>query len=234
MKINNNHSKEKLAEAVFDAAASKRIHKTGYVRHVGGIYPSENDTVASHLHAVSVIALKFAYEFDKALKANGITLDIEKVLRMVIMHDHGEMRSGDTGATSTAIFGVCKLHFLERDGLEKSLGGWKAKEQVMADYDEYRNYSSAESLLVHAADALEGIEKGLHVAHNKPWIVEEMLYHILADVVTIFRSKDKMYPELNGVGGYLADNVIIPGVQALFDAYRVSADAKEIVANHSD
>lgn len=227
-------SKEKIAEAVFDAVASKRIHKTGYVRHVGGIYPSENDTVAAHLHAVSVIALKLAYEFKTPLKERGIDLDIEKVLRMAIMHDHGEMRSGDTGATSMATFGVCKLHFLERDGLEKSLGDWSSKEQVMTDFDEYREYSKTESLLVHAADVLEGLEKGLHVAYNKPWILEGMLYHVLAENVKIFESKDKMYPELNGVGSYLADNVIISGAQAIFNAYKVKADAREIAEKYAD
>lgn len=221
-------SSKKLAEGVFDAVASKRIHKTGYVRHVGGIYPSENDTVAAHLHAVATITLKLAYEIREDIEKLGVKLDMQKMFEMVIMHDHGETRSGDTGAQSIATFGVCKLHFLERDGLEKSVKGWKCSDKVMEYFDEYRTYSSPESLLVHAADVLEGLEKGLHSSHAKPWIIEDMLYPIIAENVEIFMHKHNSYPHLKDVAHYLIDAVIIPGAQELFNAYRIPVDVREV------
>src|SRR6266849_4619315 len=105
-------------DIIFDAVAAKRSIKTGYVRQPGGLYPSQCDTVASHSHAVSLLSVTIAHEIKDDLEKIGVRLNLERVATMAIFHDQGETRSGDTGATSYAVYGVCKLYNFEMEGLE--------------------------------------------------------------------------------------------------------------------
>lgn len=204
-----------LVDAILDAAATKRIVKTGYVRQAGGLYPGECDTVAGHSHAVAWPTILLAMELK-----DEFPLDLARVLAMVITHDHGEGRSGDTGSSSMAVFGTCKLHHLEREGLATSLKGWKAESYILELFDEYRAYSSAEALVVHAADMLEGFEKSLQRGHVQPWMIQDMLIPILADNLRIFRSREGA---LAPIGNKLAE-LILDTVAELFRRYHLEGD----------
>lgn len=202
-------------DIVFDAVAAKRSIKTGYVRQPGGLYPTQCDTVAAHSHAVSLLAMTIAHEVKDDLEKMGIHLNLERVATMAIFHDQGETRSGDTGATSHAVYGVCKLYTFEMEGLEATLKGYKVSPLAMELFDEYRKYSSPESLVVHIADNLEGFEKALHSMGNSRMIRE--------DTIRVARENMEFYErresQLKEVADFLVAKVLRPGFQYIAEAY---------------
>jgi 5'-deoxynucleotidase YfbR-like HD superfamily hydrolase len=211
--------KEKIQALVFDAVASKRVLKTGYVRQPAGLYPAECDTVASHSHAVSVIAVALGYELQDALKEHcGVTLDMADLAMLAIFHDHGEGRSGDTGAVSIATYGVCKLYSLERDALQASVENFRLADRVLKLFDDYRKYATPEALIVRAADMLEGFEKALERFHNRPWVLDDAI-RIAAYNIRVLSDRDE--PLLKRVAGFLVQHVIEPTIQSLMRTYRL-------------
>jgi len=102
----------KLKETIFDSIATKRTIKWGFVRHAGGLYPSQCDSVAAHSNSVATMSAIFAEEFTELVKEKtGFELNMKKATLMATFHDFGEGRSGDTGASSYSTRGVCNLHF---------------------------------------------------------------------------------------------------------------------------
>jgi 5'-deoxynucleotidase YfbR-like HD superfamily hydrolase len=223
---------ERLHHAIFDAVASKRVLKTGYVRQPGGLYPGECDTIAAHSHAVSVLSVLIAHEIASDLERQcGVKLNMEDITLLSIFHDHGETRSGDTGAQSIATYGVCKLYELEEDALRACVADLSLAPRAMQLFDNYRKYSSPEALIVHAADILEGFEKAAGRFHDRPWVMEDA-FRILAYNVCVFRDRLAAFPQnvaLSRAGQFLADNVILPGTQLVADQYRIAVSVRDLV-----
>ncbi|GEM_PF-2826080 len=218
----------KLRKAIFEAVAAKKILKTGYVRQPGGLYPAECDTVAAHSHTISVLSVLLASEIAEDLKkACGVELNLQDVAVLAIFHDYGEAKSGDTGAQSIAMYNVCKLHNLERDGLKSTVIDWKMADAIMKLYDDYRKYSTPEALAVHIADNLEGFEKALENFHNKPWVLENAL-RIFQENIQIYRRRKMFGEQLGNVSDFLVEQVLIPGMQALADTFRIGVDMREL------
>ena len=211
---------ERLLECIFDAVASKRVLKTGYVRHPGGLYPAQCDTVAGHSHAVSVIALVICFELRTALQgACAYSLNIQDVVLLAVIHDHGEGRSGDTGAQSMAMYGVCKLFSLERDALKASFEGLAVSETVLRLFDDYRKYSTPEALVVHAADVLEGFEKALEHFHDRPSLLTRSIETVQHNF-HLFQDREALDDEtLKKVGAFLVDRVLRPCIRGLLQSY---------------
>jgi 5'-deoxynucleotidase YfbR-like HD superfamily hydrolase len=212
-----------ILKVLTDAVNAKSILKTGYVHGLGGINSAQCDSVAAHSHAVSWLTLALGH----ALLKEGYALDMTRLLTMVIVHDQGETNSGDPGATAQATYGDhCKLYSLERDGLQASVYGLPHAGFVMELYDEYRKYSSRESLVVHAADALEGLEKGLRHGHMRPRFVRGRLISTLMDNVRILRSREG--EELAALGDHLSE-ILLSAAVGLFAAYEVAIDLRTTV-----
>ena len=66
----------------------KRLDRTGWI--LRGL-PNGTESVAAHSFGVSVTAMLLA---DKLI-AQGITVDVEKILRIALLHDWAEVRVGD-------------------------------------------------------------------------------------------------------------------------------------------
>lgn len=216
---------KRLCNTAIEAADSKRVIKTGYLRGAAGLTASECDTVASHIQAVNIPTLLLGYELQDLIQELGLTIDMCRLAFMSVFHDAGETRSGDTGSNSMAVFGSCKLHHLESQGLAAFTEGWLAQKLIMDLYDEYRGYSSVEALLVHTADIIEGLEKGLQTGHCKPWLIDGMLLPILASNINIFRRREGDLAEL---GKVLAEIILDTAVE-LFERYRVRVEVCDSV-----
>ncbi len=210
---------KKLLNVIQDAVDAKRVLKTGYVRGFGGISANSCDTIGSHGYAVGWIAYCMAYQL-----SDEFDLSVGKILEIVMVHDQGESRSGDTGASSVAVFGTCKLHALERDGLAACVAGLACSDRAMALFDEYRAASSPEALVVRLADNLEGLEKGLQHGHNKPWIVEDTLMPILAYNVALFARREG---NLRDIGLRLAE-MLISTAADLLSSYGIATSEDEL------
>src|ERR687894_2738833 len=77
----------------------KRLDRTGWT--LRGL-PNGTESVAAHSFGVSVTAMLLADKFI----AHGIIVNVEKVLRIALLHDWAEVRVGDMPRTGTLYFGA--------------------------------------------------------------------------------------------------------------------------------
>src|SRR5918996_2637484 len=77
----------------------KRLDRTGWT--LRGL-PNGTESVAAHSFGVSVAAMLLADE----LLARGVVVDVEKVLRIALLHDWAEVRVGDMPRTASFYFGA--------------------------------------------------------------------------------------------------------------------------------
>ena len=127
----------------------KRLDRTGWT--LRGL-PNGTESVASHSFGVSVTAMLLADEFI----ARGISVDVEKVLRIALLHDWAETRVGDMPRTATLYFGAEARKQAEMAAFSDVIDAVRSGKGLYANlYDEYEHRSSLESRLVKAADVLD-------------------------------------------------------------------------------
>jgi len=227
---------ELLSRSIFDAVASKRMIKTGYVGFPGGIYAHECDSVAAHSNAVTILAIIIATEYKEEVKriAN-VELNLGEIAIMAAFHDFGEIKSGDTGAQSKGIYPTeyCKLHYLEREGLQTCMQGLKAEKQILSSFDNYRQYITPESIVVHVADNLEGFEKAIACAKGTPAIIN-MAVRIMKENLEIYGRKKDFDPALGKVCDVMVGNVLLPGLQSIIEAYGYKYSIAEKIESFSE
>lgn len=127
----------------------KRLDRTGWT--LRGL-PNGTESVAAHSFGVSVTAMLLADEFI----AHGVTVDVEKVLRIALLHDWAETRVGDMPRTATLYFGSEARKQAETAAFSDIIGGLESSKGLYANlYDDYEHRSSLEARLVKAADVLD-------------------------------------------------------------------------------
>jgi putative hydrolase of HD superfamily len=90
------------------------------------------------------------------LNARGVRLDIEKVLRMALLHDWAETRVGDLPRTATGYFGSQARKHAESAAFEEIVDGMVSVRKLYRDlYDDYEQRESVEARLVKAADVID-------------------------------------------------------------------------------
>lgn len=173
----------------------KRLDRTGWT--LRGL-PNGTESVAAHSFGVSVTAMLLADKF----VAQGISVDVEKVLRIALLHDWAETRVGDMPRTATLYFGSDARKQAETAAFSDVVGGLDSAKGLYANlYAEYEHRSSLEARLVKAADVLDllvqvlaleragarGLDEFWEVAENPDFnldgvaeqIVQELLESIL-------------------------------------------------------
>jgi len=125
----------------------KRLDRTGWT--LRGL-PNGTESVAAHSFGVAVAAMLLADE----LRAQGVTLDVEKVLRMALLHDWAEVRVGDMPRIATAYFGADARKQAESRAFADVVSELK-NDLYTALYDDYERRDSLEARLVKAADVLD-------------------------------------------------------------------------------
>ncbi|HEY0728834.1 MAG TPA: HD domain-containing protein, partial [Pyrinomonadaceae bacterium] len=76
----------------------KGLDRTGWTLRG---FPNGTESVAAHSFGVSVTAMLLADE----LIAQGVAVNVEKILRISLLHDWAEARIGDMPRTATMYFG---------------------------------------------------------------------------------------------------------------------------------
>jgi len=173
----------------------KRLDRTGWI--LRGL-PNGTESVASHSFGVSVTAMLLA---DK-LMAQGIVVNVEKVLRMSLLHDWAEVRVGDMPRTATFYFGSEARKKAETAAFADVVGEVDEADGLYASlYQDYELRNSLEARLVKAADVIDllvqvlaleragarGLDEFWEVAENPEFkldgaaeqIVQELLRSIL-------------------------------------------------------
>ncbi|HEX5873842.1 MAG TPA: HD family hydrolase [Pyrinomonadaceae bacterium] len=127
----------------------KRLDRTGWT--LRGL-PNGTESVAAHSFGVSATAMMLA---DK-LVARGIPVDVEKVLRIALLHDWAETRVGDMPRTATLYFGSEARKQAEMAAFKDVVDEVDRDHGLYARlYNDYEHRTSLEARLVKAADVLD-------------------------------------------------------------------------------
>ena len=173
----------------------KRLDRTGWT--LRGL-ANGTESVASHSFGVCITAMMLADE----VKARGVEVDCERVLRMALLHDWAETRVGDMPRTATNYFGADarkKAETLAFADVVSQVGAGEAT--YMELYEDYEQRRSLEARLVKAADIIDllvqayalenagarGLDEFWEVAQSPDFqlpseareVVEEVLHELL-------------------------------------------------------
>jgi len=136
--------------------------------------PSGTESVAAHSFGVSAAAMLLA----DRLVAQGVNLDMERVLRMAMIHDWAEARIGDMPRTATEYFGAEARRQAELAAftdIVQELG----RPMYLDLFEDYEQRRSLEARLVKAADVIDllvqvlALEKAGYRGLNEFWEVAE-------------------------------------------------------------
>lgn len=127
----------------------KRLDRTGWT--LRGL-PNGTESVAAHTFGVCATAMLLADE----IKRRGVEIDIERVLRMALVHDWAETRVGDMPKTATTYFGAEVRKLAEENAFRDIVA---ATGDVASEYEalfhDYEQRASVEARLVKAADVID-------------------------------------------------------------------------------
>jgi len=126
----------------------KRLDRTGWT--LRGL-PNGTESVGAHSFGVAVTAMLLADE----LLDQGVEIDVEKVLRIALLHDWAEARVGDMPRTATLYFGTDARRNAESAALADIVSQLKASPRYLELYGEYEHRESVEAKLVKAADVID-------------------------------------------------------------------------------
>jgi putative hydrolases of HD superfamily len=178
----------------------KSLERTGWM--LRGLPPGM-ESVAAHSYGVAVASMMLADE----LQARGVAVDVERLLRVALMHDWAEARLGDMPRTGSVYFGADERRRAERaafDDIARGLGAsFETKYSEL--HEDYEQRQSLEARLVKAADIID------------------LLVQVLAFERAGVRGLDEFWEgvaerefHLDGVAGEVVDDVL----KALLDARR--------------
>jgi putative hydrolase of HD superfamily len=111
------------------------------------------ESVADHSYGVAVVAMLLADE----ITARGASVDVERVLRIALLHDWAEVRVGDLPRTATQYFGADARRHAERKAFDDIVQSCSTRLQTIYGelLTDYENRASLESRLVKAADVID-------------------------------------------------------------------------------
>ena len=173
----------------------KRLDRTGWVLRG---FANGTESVAAHSFGVAVTAMLIADE----VLAQGVVIDVEKVLRIALLHDWAEARVGDMPRTATQYFGSEVRKHAETAAFCDLTEPLDRGDDLYPNlYREYEERNSLEARLVKAADVIDllvealaleraggrGLDEFWQVAENPQFqlegpakeIVDELLHSLL-------------------------------------------------------
>jgi putative hydrolase of HD superfamily len=126
----------------------KRLDRTGWT--LRGL-PNGTESVAAHSFGVSVTAMLLA---DRCI-AEGVSVNVEKLLRIALLHDWAEVRVGDMPRTATLYFGSDARKQAETAAFSDIVDPVDSDGSYVVLYNDYERRESLEARLVKAADVLD-------------------------------------------------------------------------------
>lgn len=130
------------------------------------------ESVAAHTFGVAVAAMFLGDE----LISRGVSIDVERLLRMALIHDWAEARLGDMPRTAAVYFGAAVRRSAERAALDDIVRGHgmpaggaaaehaavpRASELYTGLHEDYEERRSLEARLVKAADVIDLLVQAL-------------------------------------------------------------------------
>ncbi|MBA2339678.1 MAG: HD family hydrolase [Pyrinomonadaceae bacterium] len=134
----------------------KRLDRTGWT--LRGQMPGA-ETVAAHSYGVVVTAMLLADEVAR----RGVDVNVERVLRLAVLHDWAEARTGDLPRAVLHYYGADTRRAAEEHAFSdiiEPLGAAQA-EKLSSLHEEYENRATLEARLVKAADVIDLLMQAL-------------------------------------------------------------------------
>jgi 5'-deoxynucleotidase YfbR-like HD superfamily hydrolase len=133
----------------------KRLDRTGWT--LRGL-PNGTESVAAHSFGVGVTAMLLA----DLLRTKGVSLDIEKILRISLLHDWAEVRVGDMPRTATEFFGAETRRRAETAAFAQMVEGIDSSKEIYKSLlEDYEQRRSLEAKLVKIADVIDLLVEAL-------------------------------------------------------------------------
>ena len=177
----------------------KRLDRTGWT--LRGL-PNGTESVAAHSFGVGVTAMLLA---DRCTAA-GVSIDIEKVLRIALLHDWAEVRVGDMPRIATSYFGSDVRKQAETAAFADVVNDLEGRYVDL--YDDYERRESLEARLVKAADVLDlliqvlaleragarGLDEFWEVAENPEFNLEDDAERIVLELLqSILKARSELH-----------------------------------------
>lgn len=137
-----------MLQTLIELQRLKRLDRTGWT--LRGL-PNGTESVAAHSFGVAVTAMFLV----DTLAKRGVKVDVERVLRMSLVHDWAETRVGDLPRTASVYFGAENRKRAETAAFRDIVSGIQEGESYQHLYEDYETRSSLEAKLVKAADLLD-------------------------------------------------------------------------------
>lgn len=137
-----------MLSALIELQRLKRLDRTGWI--LRGL-PNGTESVAAHSFGVGVTAMLLA----DRLNALGVVVNVEKVLRIALLHDWAEVRVGDMPRTATLYFGSEARKQAETAAFSDVVNEVDGAGLYARLYADYEQRDSVEARLVKAADVLD-------------------------------------------------------------------------------
>lgn len=132
----------------------KRLDRTGWV--LRGLPPGA-ESVASHSYGVALAAMLLADE----CVGRGVRVNVERVLRLALLHDLAETRTGDMPRTMSAYYTKDARKRAERAAFDDDMRGAGEAGRYAALHEDYEERASLEARLVKAADVVDLLAQAL-------------------------------------------------------------------------
>jgi putative hydrolases of HD superfamily len=169
----------------------KKLDRTGWTLRG---QPNGTESVAAHSFGVSAAAMLLA----DTMIARGVQLDVERVLRMALLHDWAEARVGDMPRTATGYFGADVRKEAETAAFADIVSNaGAAASRYLGLYEDYEDRDSLEARVVKAADVIDllvqvlaleragarGLDEFWEVAENGEFHLDGEAQAVVADVL---------------------------------------------------
>ncbi len=161
--------------SLLDAANElKRLPRTGWL--LAGVRPAES--VADHSFATALLALALAETVNLDPQAQGLNapLNVERVLRLALLHDLAESRITDLPKRAAHYLGREAKLAAEAAALVDILADSAFAQPWRAVHAEYAAATTPEARLVRDADKLEMAHQALHYAAQGHRTLGEFLH----------------------------------------------------------
>jgi len=126
----------------------KRLDRTGW--SLRGL-PNGTESVAAHSFGVGCTAMLLADQ----LSRQGVDINVEKVIRISLLHDWAETRVGDMPRTAKMYFGKEVTRKAETGAFADIVTTLNDKSEYLDLYEDYESRMSLEARLVKAADVID-------------------------------------------------------------------------------
>ena len=137
-----------LLTTLIELQRLKRLERTGW--NLRGL-PNGTESVAAHSFGVGVTAMLIADE----LVRQGVSIDVEKVIRIALLHDWSEVRVGDMPRTATEYFGTDTRRRAEMAAFSDIVGPLNTGSLYRSIYESYEKRDTLEARIVKASDILD-------------------------------------------------------------------------------